>query len=306
MAYGWICVHRKIQDNIIWDDKPFSRGQAWVDLLLLANHEDKQILFDGNVIDIKRGEKITSLRKLSERWGWSITKVKKFLNLLSDEKMISYKSDSKKTVYNIVNYEVYQDNENTKSNTEITLKENRNNTERKQKENRKKQTTMNNNDITMNNNDNNTTGVVPSPEMDLDNPKLAELIKLYQDCGFGLITPYSANMLRDYMNEYSYEWVKEAIEIAEQNGVRTLAYIRGVLNKKKAGTNKPKNNYGKKQTYYRPKQGGEISEESRNLNNKIISNFMEKTKKEEVNTNAIAMQRMQEEFKKMRENNEKI
>ena len=154
---------------------------------------------------------------------------------------------------------------------------------------------------------NNTTGVVPPPEeMDLDNPKLADLIKLYQDCGFGLITPYSANMLRDYMNEYSYEWVKEAIEISEQNGVRTLAYIRGVLNKKKAGTNKPKNNYGKKQTYYRPKQGGEISEESRNLNNKIISNFMEKTKKEEVNTNAIAMQRMQEEFKKMRENNEKI
>lgn len=155
---------------------------------------------------------------------------------------------------------------------------------------------------------NNTTGVVPSPEeMDLDNPKLAKLIKLYQDCGFGLITPYSANMLRDYMNEYSYEWVKEAIEIAEQNGVRTLAYIRGVLNKKKAGVDKPRNNnFKKKETYYRPKQDDEISEKSRNLNNKIISNFMEKTKKEEVNTNAIAMQRMQEEFKKMRENNEKI
>ena len=295
MAYGWICVHRKIQDNIIWDDKPFSRGQAWVDLLLLANHEDKQILFDGNVIDIKRGEKITSLRKLSERWGWSITKVKKFLNLLSDEKMISYKSDSKKTVYNIVNYEVYQDNENTKNNTEITLKENRNNTEitlkenrnnteRKQKENRKKQTTMNNNDITMNNNDNNTTGVVPSPEMDLDNPKLAELIKLYQDCGFGLITPYSANMLRDYMNEYSYEWVREAIEIAEQNGVRTLAYIRGVLNKKKTGADKPRNNnFKKKETYYRPKQ------EEVKQNNQF---------------NSFA--KMQDEFRKMRENNEKI
>lgn len=307
MAYGWICIHRKIQDNIIWNDKPFNRGAAWIDLLMLANHEDKKIIFNGSVIEVKRGEKITSLRKLSERWGWSITKTKKFLNLLSDEKMITYKSDSKKTAYSIVNYEVYQDNENIKNNTEITLKENKNKTEKNQKEIKKKQTTMNNNDITMNNNDNNTTGVVPPPEeMDLDNPKLADLIKLYQDCGFGLITPYSANMLRDYMNEYSYEWVKEAIEIAEQNGVRTLAYIRGVLNKKKAGTNKPKNNYGKKQTYYRPKQGGEISEESRNLNNKIISNFMEKTKKEEVNTNAIAMQRMQEEFKKMRENNGKI
>lgn len=282
MAYGWICIHRKIQDNIIWNDKPFNRGAAWIDLLMLANHEDKKIIFNGSVVEVKRGEKITSLRKLSERWGWSITKTKKFLNLLSDEKMITYKSDSKKTVYSIVNYEVYQDNENTKSNTEITLKENKNKTEKNQKEIKKKQTTMNNNDITMSNNDNNTTGVVPPPEeMDLDNPKLADLIKLYQDCGFGLITPYSANMLRDYMNEYSYEWVKEAIEIAEQNGVRTLAYIRGVLNKKKAGVDKPRNNYGKKQTYYRPKQDNELSEESRNLNNKVLNSFIEKMKRED-------------------------
>nr|DAL53417.1 MAG TPA_asm: replisome organizer [Caudoviricetes sp.] len=281
MAYGWICIHRKIQDNIIWNDKPFNRGAAWIDLLMLANHEDKKIIFNGSVIEVKRGEKITSLRKLSERWGWSITKVKKFLNLLSDEKMINYKSDSKKTVYNIVNYEVYQDNENTKSNTEITLKENRNKTEIKQKEIKKKQTTMNNNDITMSNNDNNTTGAVPPPEeMDLDNPKLANLIKLYQDCGFGLITPYSANMLRDYMNEYSYEWVKEAVEIAEQNGVRTLAYIRGVLNKKKAGADKPRNNFKKKETYYRPKQE-EKTKETRNINNNALNSFIESMKKED-------------------------
>lgn len=304
MAYGWISIHRKIQDNLIWNDKPFNRGAAWIDLLLLANHEDRQVLFNGNAIRVKRGEKITSLRQLSERWGWSITKVKKFLNLLSDEKMISYKSDSKKTVYNIVNYEVYQDSENTKSNTEITLKENRNKTEINQKEIKKKQTIMNNN-INNYNNVNNNNGVGQS-ELNLDDPKLADLIKLYQDCGFGLISPYSAKVLSDYMNMYSFPWVKEAIQIAEQNNIRTLAYVNGILKKKKAGTDKPRNNYGKKQTYYRPKQDDEISEESRNLNNKIISNFMEKTKKEEVNTNAIAMQRMQEEFKKMRENNEKI
>ena len=304
MAYGWISIHRKIQDNIIWNDKPFNRGAAWIDLLLLANHEDRQVLFNGNAIQVKRGEKITSLRQLSERWGWSITKVKKFLNLLSDEKMISYKSDSKKTVYSIVNYEVYQDNENTKSNTEITLKENRNKTEINQKEIKKKQTIMNNN-INNLNNVNNNNGVDQS-DLNLDDPKLAELIKLYQDCGFGLISPYSAKVLSDYMEMYSFQWVKEAIQIAEQNNIRTLAYINGILKKKKSGADKPRNNYGKKQTYYRPKQDDDISEKSRNLNNKIISNFMEKTKKEEVNTNAIAMQRMQEEFKKMRENNEKI
>lgn len=285
MAYGWISIHRKIQDNKIWEDKPFSRGQAWIDLLLLANHEDNKIIFNGSLVEIKRGEKITSLRKLSERWGWSITKVKKFLNLLSDENMISYKSDNKKTTYSIVNYDVYQDNENTKSNTEVTQKEIKNKTERNQKEIKKKQTIMSNNELIMSNN---TTGVVPPPEeMDLDNPKLAELIKLYEDCGFGLITPYSANMLRDYMNEYSYEWVKEAIQIAEQNGVRTLAYIRGVLNKKKTGADKPRNNFKKKETYYRPKQQEETKQADK-FNNSFntMQNAFSKMRKEKEKENA--------------------
>lgn len=302
MAYGWISIHRKIQDNIIWNDKPFSRGQAWIDLIMLANHEDKKIIFNGSTVEIKRGEKITSLRKLSERWGWSRGKTKKFLNLLKDENMIVFKTDHQKTMYKIVNYNVYQNEDLDKRATEKPL-----NDQQKATEKPLNDTNNNVNNFNNVNNNNNTTGVVPTQsEIDLDNPRLAELIKLYQDCGFGLISPYSAKVLSDYMEMYSFQWVKEAIQIAEQNNIRTLAYIHGILKKKKAGTNKPRNNYGKKQTYYRPKQDDKISEESRNLNNKVISNFMEKTKKGEVNTNAIAMQRMQEEFKKMRENDEKI
>lgn len=294
MTYGWISIHRKIQQSDIWLDKePFDKRSAWIDLIMMANHEDRQVLFDGKFIEVKRGEKITSLRMLSEKWKWSRNKVKRFLKLLESGSMIELKIDHQKTTYKIVNYNVYQNEDLSK---------------RPQKDHKKTtdgpQTDTNNN-VNNVNNVNNNNGVGQS-ELNLDDPKLAELIKLYEDCGFGLISPYSANMLRDYMEMYSFQWVKEAIQIAEQNNIRTLAYINGILKKKKAGTNKPRNNYGKKQTYYRPKQNDEISEESRNLNNKIISNFMEKTKKEEVNTNAIAMQRMQEEFKKMRENNEKI
>lgn len=294
MTYGWISIHRKIQQSDIWLDKePFDKRSAWIDLIMMANHEDRQVLFDGKFIEVKRGEKITSLRMLSEKWKWSRNKVKRFLKLLESGSMIELKIDHQKTTYKIVNYNVYQNEDISK---------------RPQKDHKKTtdgpQTDTNNN-VNNINNVNNNNGVGQS-ELNLDDPKLAELIKLYEDCGFGLISPYSANMLRDYMEMYSFQWVKEAIQIAEQNNIRTLAYINGILKKKKAGTNKPKNNYGKKQTYYRPKQEDDISEKSRNLNNKIISNFMEKTKKEEVNTNAIAMQRMQEEFKKMRENNEKI
>ena len=278
MAYGWISIHRKIQQSDIWLDKePFDKRSAWIDLIMMANHEDKQILFNGKFIEVKRGEKITSLKQLSDRWRWSTGKVKRFLNLLESGSMIELKTKRRYTSYKVVNYNVYQ-NEDIDKRNEVETK-----TKRRRNEDETKTETNNNinNELIMNNN---TTGVVPPPEeMDLDNPKLADLIKLYQDCGFGLITPYSANMIRDYMNEYSYEWVKEAIEIAEQNGVRTLAYIRGVLNKKKAGTDKPRNNnFKKKETYYRPKQDDELSEESRNLNNKVLNSFIEKMKKEEV------------------------
>ena len=84
------------------------------------------------------------------------------------------------------------------------------------------------------------------------------------------------------MEMYSFQWVKEAIQIAEQNNIRTLAYINGILKKKKAGTDKPRNNnFKKKETYYRPKQDDELSEESRNLNNKVLNSFIEKMKKED-------------------------
>lgn len=276
MAYGWISIHRKIQDNIIWNDKPFNRGAAWIDLIMLANHENKKIIFNGSMVEIKRGEKITSLRKLSERWGWSRGKTKKFLNLLKDENMIEFKTDHQKTTYKIVNYNVYQNEDLDKRATEKPLND-------QQKATEKPLNDTNNNINNYNNVNNN--NCVGQSELNLDDPKLAELIKLYQDCGFGLISPYSAKVLSDYMNMYSFPWVKEAIQIAEQNNIRTLAYINGILKKKKAGTDKPRNNFKKKETYYKPKQDEQ---------------------KAAVNTNAIAMQRMQEEFKKMRENNGKI
>ena len=277
MAYGWISIHRKIQQSDIWlDNEPFDKRSAWIDLIMIANHEDKQILFNGKFIEVKRGEKITSLKQLSDRWRWSRSKVKRFLNLLESGSMIELKTKQRYTSYKVVNYNVYQNEDISKRNeVETNLKQSRDEGETK---------ANTNNNINNYNNVNNNNGVDQS-ELNLDDPKLAELIKLYEDCGFGLISPYSANMLRDYMEMYSFQWVKEAIQIAEQNNIRTLAYINGILKKKKAGTDKPRNNFKKKETYYKPKQDEQ---------------------KAAVNTNAIAMQRMQEEFKKMRENNGKI
>lgn len=129
---GWIKLHRDIQEHWLWEDEPFSRGQAFIDLLMEVNHEDKKKLFNGELIEIKRGSKITSLRQLSERWKWSTKKVKKFLEQLEKDEMITFKSDTKKTLITIENYSVYQD----RGNSEETDKKHLGNIEENQKKNK--------------------------------------------------------------------------------------------------------------------------------------------------------------------------
>ena len=115
MDKGWILIHRKIRDcDLIWDDKPFSRGQAWIDLLLMVNHEDKEIMFNGNYTKIERGQTLTSLTKLGERWGWSRKKTTKFLNELKMAQMVDVESNNKRTVVTVINYDFYQNVGTTK------------------------------------------------------------------------------------------------------------------------------------------------------------------------------------------------
>lgn len=110
---GWIKLHRPIQTHWLWEDKPFSKGQAWIDLLLMANHTDNKFLLGNDVVVVERGTFITSELKLMERWGWSKTKVRGFLNLLQKECMLEKKTDKKKTTLTIVNYSVYQETQTT-------------------------------------------------------------------------------------------------------------------------------------------------------------------------------------------------
>lgn len=125
---GWTKVYRSIKNNWIWEDKPFSRGQAFIDLVLSVNHQDKKIIFNGTLVEVKRGSCITSIRKLGEQWGWSNKKVKKFLEQLQQDQMLSFKSNTKRTLVTIENYSLYQSKE--------TPKEHQSTTEEKQKHNK--------------------------------------------------------------------------------------------------------------------------------------------------------------------------
>ena len=130
MSQGYIKLHRKLQECWIWDsDEPFDRRSAWIDILISANHSDNKMLFDGSLILIKRGQFITSIRKLSTKWKWSSTKVTAFLDTLEKDQMIKRESDTKKTLISVINYGLYQDNISEKKtpkkqseDTEVTQK----------------------------------------------------------------------------------------------------------------------------------------------------------------------------------------
>ena len=142
MLEGWISLHRKLQECEIWsNNQPFDMRSAWVDLLLLANHRDAEMVFDYVPMTVKRGQYLTSVRKLSARWSWSNKRTLKYLRLLESLNMITRESNSKRTLITIVKYEVYQDVGNTTDNTGEHAEETQ----------RKRRGSTNNND----NNDNN-------------------------------------------------------------------------------------------------------------------------------------------------------
>ena len=111
MDKGWIKLNRKIQDHWIWSDHEYAF--AWMDLLLMANHDDKKILVDKKPVIIKRGQTLTSIKKLSARWGWGRNRVYRFLGALERDNMIIRDGTPNGTTLTIVNYGKYQSKGNT-------------------------------------------------------------------------------------------------------------------------------------------------------------------------------------------------
>lgn len=105
---GWIKLHRKVLDCWIWQEKPYDKARAWVDLLLLAMHHDKKLLIENEVVIVPRGSFMTSIVKLANRWGWSRCKAMRYLELLESEQMLNTKRTPKGTLVTIVKYEDYQ------------------------------------------------------------------------------------------------------------------------------------------------------------------------------------------------------
>ncbi len=105
MSSGWIKLHRQLLDWEWYDDINTSR--LFVHLMLTANHKDNK----WRGIVIKRGSRLTSLDKLSSETSLSVSKIRTAIKKLISTSEITSKSHSQHTVFTMINYDMYQDDD---------------------------------------------------------------------------------------------------------------------------------------------------------------------------------------------------
>ena len=100
---GYIKIHRKITDWQWYQDANTFR--VFIDLLLDANYEDSKVGF----LVIKRGQCLTSLKRINERTGLTYQQIRTSLGKLEKSGEINKQITSRNSIITINNYNDYQE-----------------------------------------------------------------------------------------------------------------------------------------------------------------------------------------------------
>lgn len=91
--------------------EPFTKWQAWCDLILLAYFAPGEFFVRGVKVKAKRGCVYKAALELADRWRWSRGKVERFLAFLVTDKRIEIKKSKVVSCITILNYDRYQQTE---------------------------------------------------------------------------------------------------------------------------------------------------------------------------------------------------
>lgn len=232
---GWISLHRKILDNpILSTSRNYSRFEAFIYLLLRANHSDRNVPIGSTLYNVKKGQMITSQMKLCKQFKWGNTKLRNFLKLLESDSMIEIQTESNLTRITILNYESYQD---------YQLKD-KSDPKRKQRISKSK-TNINNNDNNLNNENNvNKEKKLSQQRQFLFNRKhfteMVEKFALNMD-----IKSDVAEEFIDYWTEPNKSCTKMKWEMQQTFDIsrRLKRWVRNDFNKSGSGSNKEKKKF---------------------------------------------------------------
>ena len=94
-------------EHWIWNTSD-QRFKRWVYLLFCVAWKEKVVGFGDKEIRLKRGQLVTSVRRLMGMWNTSSSTVRNTLDAFEEHGMIKRNKDPNMTIISIVNYDKYQ------------------------------------------------------------------------------------------------------------------------------------------------------------------------------------------------------
>lgn len=108
MSKGWVKMDRDYRETAGFKNEKYSRPEAYLDLICLANWDDKT----WRGITIKRGSFATSKQALADRWKWTRQSVLRLLKTLKNRTLIDAQTvrttDGECTLVTILDYDKNQ------------------------------------------------------------------------------------------------------------------------------------------------------------------------------------------------------
>lgn len=112
------------KDGAFGRPEPYSKREAFLDLVQMAACEDRESTINGAKYKEHRGQLVISKSILCKKWGWNIDKVRRYLDYLQRNHWCHYSCDHQSyqpiTLLSIVNYDSYHSSATTNTTTNTT------------------------------------------------------------------------------------------------------------------------------------------------------------------------------------------
>lgn len=108
---GWIKLHRSMMDSLVYRKSNFVQKTILFTILMMANHKEREYIFEGKKIVCQPGQFVTSIDTIIEHCGEkkpTRQNVRTALNFFKKCEFLTIKSTNKGTLITIINWGLYQ------------------------------------------------------------------------------------------------------------------------------------------------------------------------------------------------------
>jgi len=218
---GWVKEQRKEMDSLIWAN-PY-QFKLWRQLIMLANHSDGKVIFNGKEFVVSSGQLVTGRDALAFIYNKGAQPVHqksarllwKWLKKFEEWQMLTIKSTTKYSVITITNYGKYQQGDqlqSSKSPARVQLESTNKNDKNEEKDKKKDKSLLL-----------------------LDENLIQET---WENNGFGFLAPKTNQDFEYWIEDFqqlgstkkdAVELITRAIDIAVDANARNYGYVKAIL-----------------------------------------------------------------------------